>query len=180
VRSRHFAILVALQDVDLPLQLLVLSVQEVDLALQFDDTLLILLVLVLQIDLLEVLNRGVEVVEAQDLLVADFDLVLEFLGELLLGGESLLHLVNDLVQLLAAVVGFPHLLGPLSLLTEKVLLDLHAHGDRANAVGIHLCVHTVALLHGVGKLHALSLLQQICLLLTIELAQAFHDLILTW
>lgn len=52
VRRSHLAILVALEDVNLPLQLIVFPVEEVDLALQFDDTLLVLLVLVLQVDLL--------------------------------------------------------------------------------------------------------------------------------
>lgn len=117
VGSRHFSILITLQDIYLALQFLVLSVQEVHLTLELDDALLILLILVLHIDLLKILDRCVQVMEAQDLVVTDLDLVFEFLSELLLGGEALLHLVNDLVQLLATVVSLAHFLGPLSLLS---------------------------------------------------------------
>lgn len=55
---------------------------------------------------------------------------------------------------------------------------MHTHGDGTDAIGVHLGVHTVALLHGVCQFHALSLLQQVRLFLAIELTEAFHDLIL--
>lgn len=175
VRRGHFSVLVSLQDVDLPLKLVVLPVQEVNLALQFDHALLVLLVLVLQVDLLKILHGRVQIVETQDLLVADLDLALELLDELLLGGEALLHLVHHLVQLLTTVISLSHFLGPLGLLPEEVLLDLHAHGDGAGARRIHFA----GLLHGIGKLHTLSLLQQVRFLLTVELTQSFNNLVLT-
>ena len=124
VSRRHFTVLVSLEDVYLALQFIVLSVQEIDLALQLDDALLVLLVLVLHIDLLKVLDWRVQVVKAENLVIANFDLGLELLRELLFGGEALLHLVQDLVQLLATVICLAHLLRPLVLLPEEVLLDL--------------------------------------------------------
>lgn len=180
MRRCHFAVLVSLQDIDLPLELFVLSVQEIDLALQFNYTLLILLVLVFQVNLLKILHRRVQVVQTKDLRVPYFDLALQLLDELLFLGKTLLHLVHNLIQLLATVVRLPHLLSPLGLLPEDVLLDLHAHGDGVGARGIHRAVHSGALLHSVGKFHALSLLEQIRFLLTVELAQSFNNLVLTW
>lgn len=59
VSRSHLAVLVALENVHLPLQLIVFSIEEVDLALQLGDALLVLLVLVLQVDLLQVLDGHV-------------------------------------------------------------------------------------------------------------------------
>jgi hypothetical protein len=67
------------------------------LALQFVDTRLVLFVLVLEVDLLQVLDGGVEIVQAKNFGISDFDLGVEFLRELLLCHKSLLHLLDDLV-----------------------------------------------------------------------------------
>ena len=178
VGGRHLAVLVTLEYVNLALQFVVLSVQEVHLSLQLDNTLLVLLVLVLQIDLLKILDGCVKVVEAEDLFVTDLDLGFEVLGELLLSGEPLLHLVQDLVQLVATVICLAHLLGPLILLSEEVLLYLEADSGSAGAHRIQLTARAIILLHSVCKLHALCLLQQIRFLLAVELAQPLDDLVL--
>lgn len=120
----HLAVLVTLEYVNLALQFIVLSVQEIHLALQLDNTLLVLLVLVLQIDLLKILHRCVQIVKTENLFVTDLDLGFEVLRELLLSREALLHLVQDLIQLLATVICLAHFLRPLVLLSEEVLLYL--------------------------------------------------------
>lgn len=176
----HFAVLVPFQDIHLPLQFIIFPVQEIDLALQFVHALLILLILVLQVNLLKILHGRVQIMKPEDLLVTDLDLAFQLLNELLIGGKALLHLAHHLIQLLASVISLSHFLRPLRLLSEDVLLDLHAHGDRSGARRIHFTVHADALLHGVGKFHALSLLEQIGFLLTVELTQTFNNLVLTW
>ena len=80
---RHVAITVSLQDVDLPLELVVLTVQEVHLVLKFDNGSLVLLILVLQIQFLKVLGWSIQIMEAQNFIVSDLDLVGQFLGKLL-------------------------------------------------------------------------------------------------
>ena len=80
---RHVAITVSLQDVDLPLELVVLTVQEVHLVLKFDNGSLVLLILVLQIQFLKVLGWSIQIMEAQNFIVSDLDRVGQFLGKLL-------------------------------------------------------------------------------------------------
>ena len=79
----HVAITVSLQDVDLPLELVVLAVQEVHLVLKFDNGSLVLLILVLKIQFLKVLGWSIQIMEAQNFIVSDLDLVGQFLGKLL-------------------------------------------------------------------------------------------------
>lgn len=179
LRGSHFAILIALEDVHLPLELFVLPVQEVYLALQLDDALLVLLILVLEVDLLKVLSRRVEVVKAEYLFITHLDLAFEILREFLLDCQSLLHLVQDLVELLAAVVSFAQFLSPLVLLPEDVLLNLQAHRHGVEAICASLTVHQVDFLERIGHFHALFMaLHQICVVLAVELAEAVDDLVL--
>ena len=143
--GRHLAILVALQNVDLPLQLIVLPVQEVNLALQFDDALFVLLILILQVYLLHILHWQVQVVQSEYFVVAYFDLALQVLNDLLVFNNPPLHFLHYLVQLLASLVGSAHLLGPLILLWQQILLHLHSKRGRSDileAVGFK-----AALLH---------------------------------
>jgi len=61
--SRQVAILITFEDVNLSLQLVIFSVQEIDLTLKLLDGLFVLLILVLQIKLLQILGGRIELVQ---------------------------------------------------------------------------------------------------------------------
>jgi hypothetical protein len=60
----HVTLFVSFKDVDLSLQLVILLVEEIDLILQFGDTLLILLILIFEVDFFKVLCRCVQIVKS--------------------------------------------------------------------------------------------------------------------
>lgn len=114
----------------------------------------------------------------QYLIVTDLGLPFELLQQFLVFDYSPLHLVYNLIQLLATLVGSPHLLGPLLLLREQTLLDLHAHRCRVDI--LEAIAFEATLLHGGRQFHALRLLQEIGFLKVVELAQPLNNLVLTW
>ena len=61
--SRQVAVLIAFEDVNLSLQLVIFSVQEIHLTLKLLDALFVLLILVLQIKFLQILGRRIKLVQ---------------------------------------------------------------------------------------------------------------------
>ena len=155
------------------LQFVILLVEEVHLILQLQDSLLILLILVLEVELLHVLSRHVKIVETKDLIISNFDLGGQLLGELLLILELLLQLSQHLVVLLASLIGLSDLLSPLALVDEHGLLHLETSGHSSVSSG-----QVLSLLQGVGHLYGLLVTLEVVVLELIELAETLDDLVL--
>ena len=177
----HVSILITLQDITLPLKLIVLLVQEIDLVLKLLDSLLILLVLVVKIDLFQILNWLVEVMESQNFIVSHLDLLLEVSCELFLLSDLLLESSEHLVVLLASLISFTNLLGPLVLVCQHSFLNLESGGNCGWTV-VHLntsIFHVSCLLNGMGHLDALLVaLKHVVSIIFIESAQSIDDLVL--
>lgn len=177
----HVSILIALQDIALPLQFIVLLVQEIDLVLKLLDSLFVLLVLVVEVDLFQILNWLVEVMESQNFIVSHLDLLLEISSELFLLCDLLLKSPEHLVVLLTSLISFTNLLRPLILVSQDSLLNLKSGGNCGWTV-VHLnasIVHVSCLLYGMGHLDALFIaLKHVVSIIFIKSAQSIDDLVL--
>ena len=171
LRKSNAACLVDLQHVHLLLQLVVFFVQEVDLALQLLDRPATLLIDMLHVELLEVLRWHVHVVQAQNLFVADANLLDKGLAVRLLLLEALLQNSEHLTHLVQALISLAHLTGPLRALIQTILLVGHV---------VHRCEAVVRLLQQIAvDVDGLLLaLQHVLACLAVELTEALDDLVL--
>lgn len=173
----HVSILITLQDIALPLQLIIFLVQEIDLVLKFLDSLFVLLVLVMEVDLFQILNWLVEVMESQNFIVSHLDLLLEISCEFFLLCDLLLESAEHLVILLTSLIGFTNLLRPLVLIGQDSLLNLESGGNCGWTI-VHLNA-SVSLLNGMGHLDALFVaLKHVVSIIFIKSAQSIDDLVL--
>ena len=148
------------------------------------NSLVVLLILVFEVDLLQVLSRRVEVVEPQDLLVPYLDLFGKVVRELLLLYDLLLELLDCLSELLTSLISLSEIGSPLVLANEHSLLYLKARGDSVDGTWAHLrfptimegvlrlldsAIHLDALLVALGDVGVDSL---------VKVAESLHDLVL--
>lgn len=97
--------------------------------------------------------------QPQDLVVSDLDLGLQVFHDLLVLYNALLHLEHYLVELLAALVGSSHLLSPLVLVGQQVLLDLEAESSGVDVLSTLRLEGT--LLYRRRQFYGLGLLQEV-------------------
>lgn len=173
----HVSILITLQNIALSLQLIILFVQKVDLVLKFLDSLFVLFVLVVEVDLFQILNWLVEVMESQNFIVSHLDFLLEISCELFLLCDLLLEGSEHLVVLLTSLISFTNLLRPLVLVSQDSLLDLESGGNCGWTV-VHLNA-SVSLLNCMCHLDALFVaLKHVVSIIFIKGTQSINDLVL--
>ena len=172
----HVTIFISLKDIDLSLELVILLVEEINLILQFGDTLLILLILIFKVDFFQVLSWSIHIVKSKNLIIAHFQFLNQIFGVILLFYKFLLDFLKHLNVLFAPLIGFPNFRSPLVLVNENGLLNA-----MSLLRGIWTALHKLRFLKCTRNFHVLlEASNQILAISFIESAQTIHNFILAW